>query len=39
MQERGSDQDIAIEESLAAILEREMMNDGDGPLEEKCWCN
>ncbi len=35
MQERGRDQDMATEESLATILEREMINDGDGPLEEE----
>ena len=35
MQERGRDQDIATEESLATILEREMINDEDGPLEEE----
>ena len=34
-QERGRDQDIAIEESLATILEQEIINDGDGPLEEE----
>ena len=35
MQERGGDQDIATKESLATILEREMINDGDGPLEKE----
>ena len=35
MQERGRDQDISIEESLAIILEREMINDENGPLEEE----
>ena len=35
MQERRRDQDIATEESLATILEREMINDEDGPLEEE----
>lgn len=35
MQKRGRDQDIATKESLATILEREMINDGDGPLEEE----
>ena len=35
MQERGRDQDMATKESLATILEREMINDGDGPLEEE----
>ena len=35
MQERGRDQDISIEESLTTILEREMINDEDGPLEEE----
>ena len=34
MQERGRDQDIATEESLATILEGDMINDRDGPLEE-----
>ena len=35
MQERGRDQDIATEESLTMILEWEVINDGDGPLEEE----
>ena len=35
MQERGRDQDIATEEILATILEQEMINDEDGPLEEE----
>ena len=35
MQERGRGQDIAIEESLATILEQEMINDEDSALEEE----
>ena len=35
MQERERDQDIGTEESLSTILEREMINDEDGPLEEE----
>ena len=35
LEERGRDQDISTEESLATILEREMINDEDGPLEEE----
>lgn len=35
MQERGRDQDIATEESFTTILEREMINDEDVPLEEE----
>lgn len=35
VQERGRDQDIATNKSLATILEREIINDEDGPLEEE----